>query len=196
MFQQLDVNADSAIDLREYLMGNGVDKNTAKIVMDSWKAQRRAVKEQVSQKEEEEGRRREVITPAYQSIVTDNHTLCSFRPPQIASERARQKAEREVRPSDQLVTLSLVTKIARARTSVHPLSLRNQRNNPHPSFQPFSRFASLIVARARAQASRSRKRHEQREHGNDGVRHDGDGKSPAGCPPPPPQLRGRRRRRR
>ena len=48
MFQQLDINQDGALDLREYLMGNGVDRGTAKMIMDSWRAQRKAVKEQIA----------------------------------------------------------------------------------------------------------------------------------------------------
>ena len=45
MFQQMDVNQDQQLDLREYLMGNGVDRNTAKMAFDNFKMQRKLLKE-------------------------------------------------------------------------------------------------------------------------------------------------------
>lgn len=42
------MNHDGSLDLREYLMGNGVERQAAKAVMDSWRAQRKAVKSQIA----------------------------------------------------------------------------------------------------------------------------------------------------
>jgi len=66
--------------------------------------------------------------------------------PRVANVGVLKNAWREVRPSDKLATPYLATKTTRELLLPYKIPpLRNQRNNPHPSPQPFSRFASLIA---------------------------------------------------